>query len=499
MAIGMSLDLDQMLRLSLTTLLRKLSCSAGAVYAVGWSEGRECTPEPIYSIPRMIEHHELFAEVLSKFPEFLERKRSTTGGELARISGSLGDNGHYHMVDLPGFGVLLLLKSGEDISPLVLKALQPLSVKLANACRACLQQRSLKESESKFRSIFDTANDAIWIHDSETGQVLDVNQRMCEMHKCTKEEALSRNVEDLSSGQPPFTQREALNWIKKAAEEGPQLFEWLCKDIDGGLFWVETNLKQTNIAGEERVLAIVRDITERKRMEEELQLINTELEGFAHTVSHDLKGPLTAAALAGYTLKELIGAPGTEEARPEVLEMYDILSRNVEKANDLIDDILELAEAGETPGGIDAVDVGQVVEGILEERAEIIAEKGIGVRVSEDLGRARANPTHVYQVFSNLIGNAIKHNDSESPRITIARLQDDDRGGHRYLVRDNGSGIPPEDLDKLFIPFFKRKPWDTGIGLSIVEKILKVYDGEITAYNDNGACFEFRLRDFCQE
>lgn len=203
MAVGMSLDLDQMLRISLTTLLRKLSCSAGVVYAVGGcSEGRECTLEPVYSIPRTIERHQLFAEALSKFPEFIERKRSTTGGELARISGSMGDNGHYHMVDLPGFGVLLLLKSGEDISPLVLKALQPLSVRLANACIACEQQRSLEESESKFRSIFDTANDAIWVHDQETGQVLDVNQRMCEMYKCTKEEALSRMWKTSAPGGP---------------------------------------------------------------------------------------------------------------------------------------------------------------------------------------------------------------------------------------------------------------------------------------------------------
>ena len=319
------------------------------------------------------------------------------------------------------------------------------------------------------------------------------------MYKCTKVEALGLTVEDLSSGQPPFTQREAISLIKKAVEEGPQLFEWLAKDIEGRLFWVEVNLKQTNIDRKECILAIVRDITERKQAEEELQRINTELQGFAHTVSHDLKGPLTAASLAGNILKELVGAPGTEETRAEELELYDILCRNIERANKLIDDILELAELSEAPGGMKAVDVGEVVESILEERAGIIAEKGIGVRVSKDLARVRANPTHVYQVFSNLIGNAIKHNDSESPRITISRLEDDDRGGHRYLARDNGSGIPPECLDKLFIPFFKGETGETGMGLAIVEKIVKIYDGEITVYNDGGACFEFRLRDFCQE
>lgn len=143
--------------------------------------------------------------------------------------------------------------------------------------------------------------------------------------------------------------------------------------------------------------------------------------------------------------------------------------------------------------------MGEVVETILEERKGTIEGKGIEVAASDDLGRVVANPTHVYEVFANLIGNAIKHNENPSPTLTVSHLGDDGEGGHRYLVRDNGAGIPTEDMGKIFIPFFRGRKGETGIGLSIVEKTVKLYGGEIKVYNDEGACFEFVLRDFAGE
>ncbi|OGP73222.1 MAG: hypothetical protein A2V86_13375 [Deltaproteobacteria bacterium RBG_16_49_23] len=128
----------------------------------------------------------------------------------------------------------------------------------------------LQASENNYRAIFDTANDAIFIHDIETGEILDVNRKMCEMYGYTGEEARRINVEVLSSGTPPYTQENALRWIKKAVEGYPQLFEWMAKDKADRLFWVEVNLKRVTIGGEDRLLAIVRDITERKKVEEAL-------------------------------------------------------------------------------------------------------------------------------------------------------------------------------------------------------------------------------------
>ena len=233
-----------------------------------------------------------------------------------------------------------------------------------------------------------------------------------------------------------------------------------------------------------------------KRSEEELERANVELAGYAHTVSHDLKGPLTAIEIASDALVSLAKEPQTEEIRRKSEKLAENITISVNRSSELIEDVLNLAEAGQTPKDVSRVDVSETMARLLEERARDIEKKGIQVKVDNDLGYVTASPTHIYEVFTNLISNAIKYNDSKKPVIEISYLGDVERDAHRYLVRDNGSGIPPESLDNIFVPFFKEATGGTGLGLSIVEKIIKLYDGEINAYNDNGACFEFVLRDF---
>jgi signal transduction histidine kinase len=81
----------------------------------------------------------------------------------------------------------------------------------------------------------------------------------------------------------------------------------------------------------------------------------------------------------------------------------------------------------------------------------------------------------------------------------ISRLSDDGNGRLRYLVRDNGPGIPDDYLDDVFLPFFRGEKGATGIGLATVAKIADVYDGEVKAYNEDGACFEITLSDYRPE
>jgi len=94
--------------------------------------------------------------------------------------------------------------------------------------------------------------------------------------------------------------------------------------------------------------------------------------------------------------------------------------------------------------------------------------------------------------------NAIKHNAGRDLKIEVSYLGDDGDGGHRYLFRDNGSGVAPENIGKIFRPFYSGMN-ETGIGLATVAKIVKVYGGSISAYNDGGACFEFVMRDYARE
>ncbi len=237
--------------------------------------------------------------------------------------------------------------------------------------------------------------------------------------------------------------------------------------------------------------SLKREIEVRALAEERLARINGELEGFAHTVSHDLKNPLAAIETASEALRRMV-VPSVEDYGPEVVEVFDLIERNVDKANRLIEDLLTLARAGQFPERMSDIDIRGVVLKIIEERADHIEEGGVAVNVGKDLGVLPANETHMYQVFSNLIENAIKHNPENGLTISVSSPGTVD-GKRRYLVRDSGRGLQESDLDKLFIPFFKGADGQTGIGLSIVEKIVKLYGGCIRAYNDGGACFEFTI------
>ena len=133
------------------------------------------------------------------------------------------------------------------------------------------QKELLRDSELRFRTIFDNSNEAIFIHELPSGRIVDVNQTMCTMYGYTREEALDPTVAKSGSGVPPYTRSDALKWIRKAMEGGPQLFEWHTRDKTGHLFWVEVKMRPLTIGNDKTVVAAVRDIDERKRMEEALR------------------------------------------------------------------------------------------------------------------------------------------------------------------------------------------------------------------------------------
>lgn len=156
---------------------------------------------------------------------------------------------------------------------------------------------ALNAFDAPYRALFDAANDAMFVHDPVTGAILDVNRRMTKMYGMTRKEALRLSVEDLSAGIAPYTQALALDRLREAVAGRPQLFEWLAKDRAGRLFWVEVNLQRVDIGRKHRLLAIVRDITERKRSDRLLR------------EAHDSQTTLNALlqlALADLNLEELL-------------------------------------------------------------------------------------------------------------------------------------------------------------------------------------------------
>jgi len=389
-------------------------------------------------------------------------------------------------------------------------------------------EEALRDSEEHYRSLFDDSPVSIWEEDlsavksridrlKESGvtdldeffeqnrdvlkefaalvKVLDVNEVTMKMYgaKDRKEflgglgrvfsketyEVIREGLVTLSKGGTSF-QSESIN-LSLAGERIHVLTRWSIP------------------AGHEddwsKMMISLVDISKRKQAEEKLKRINVELEGYAQTVSHDLKGPLANIMLGAEMIVKLRHSTGSGDSG-DIDEMADTIIRNARKANRRIEDVLVLAESGQEPRETSLVDVREVVEEVLEEMSNVIKEKGIEMDVSGDLGSVTANPTQIRQVFSNLVGNAIKYNDSENPIIRIAYLGDDGDSGQRYLVKDNGPGIPECIIDEVLLPFIKGKGGDTGVGLSIVENIVKAYGGQMRAYNEGGACFEFNLMGF---
>ena len=133
--------------------------------------------------------------------------------------------------------------------------------------------RALSESESRFRQIFDTINEAIFIHDPASDAILDVNQPICEMFGHARTEALRISPEAISSGDPPYTEAEFLARIRRAAIDGPATFVWHCRRKNGEQFWAEVSLHPARIGERELLLIVVRDIDERIRHQQELDYL----------------------------------------------------------------------------------------------------------------------------------------------------------------------------------------------------------------------------------
>ncbi|MDH5299120.1 MAG: PAS domain S-box protein, partial [Desulfobulbaceae bacterium] len=150
-------------------------------------------------------------------------------------------------------------------------------------------QESLQASERNYREIFHATNEAIFVHDQSSGAILDVNRAMCSMYGYGRDEVLSLDVGALSAGEPPYTMAEAAGWITRSRDEGPQTFTWRARRKNGELFWVEVNLKHAFIGGRERLLAVVHDITERKKAEDDLARHRLNLEKLVERRTADLR------------------------------------------------------------------------------------------------------------------------------------------------------------------------------------------------------------------
>ena len=130
--------------------------------------------------------------------------------------------------------------------------------------------RNLMESKQYLQSVFNACPDAIFVHDAETGIIIDINESTCQMFLCEREHLVGNDVGVVSVDELPYDTDHALKWLDKARNEGSQIFEWRSKRLDNSVFWSEVNINFAIIGQKERFIVLVRDITDRKKSAEEL-------------------------------------------------------------------------------------------------------------------------------------------------------------------------------------------------------------------------------------
>ncbi len=242
-------------------------------------------------------------------------------------------------------------------------------------------------------------------------------------------------------------------------------------------------------------LHIAKDITERKQAEEkqkqlfeEVKSANQELNDFAHIVSHDLKAPLYGIR----TIADWISSDYQDKLDDDGKEQLGLLMGRVDRMYNLIDGILTYSRIGRTKEQREPVDLNELVHDIIDTLA---VPENITVEVDDELPVISCDQTRILQVFQNLLSNAVKYMDKPQGKITISCVEESDLW--KFSVADNGPGIEEKDFERIFQIFQTGAPRDeidsTGVGLSVVKKIVEMYEGTIWVESqvDKGSTFIF--------
>ncbi|MEN6442122.1 MAG: PAS domain S-box protein [Methanoregula sp.] len=337
-------------------------------------------------------------------------------------------------------------------------------------------EKILRESERNYREIFDATNEAISIDEISTGRLIDVNMRMLEMYGYSqKKEILERTIGDLSAGIPPYTQSEAIEYIKKTLTDGPQVFEWQAKTKTGETFWVEMSLQRSQIGGQDRILAVVRDMTGRKCMEQSLQQMNKKLKILSSTTRHDINNKLTI--LSGYSglVKEMV-------PDEKIQSFVGIQENAIADISKILKFTKEYEQLGvEMPTWLTVQTVLSSAISEIQIKPLTFSDTTKGLQVFAD--------SMFERVFYHLIDNIIRH----AASATAVQVGYTVSNGDCVIwIKDDGPGILPENKEKIFQRGFGK---NTGLGLFISREILAITNLEIheTGEFGKGACFEIRI------
>ncbi|PNU19403.1 hypothetical protein C2E25_12545 [Geothermobacter hydrogeniphilus] len=385
-------------------------------------------------------------------------------------------------------------------------------------------EQELRESEERFREIFNGTTEALFIHDAGDGRILDLNHTAEIMYRGSREQLLASDIDKLSSGTAPYTGEEARVLVEKTRRDGQQVFEWHARRLDGELFWAEVSLRTTTIAGKQVIIAGVRDISQRKQMEEfmlqseKMLTIGKLAAGIAHEINNPLAGVLQNLQILSLRLdsKGRTNQDATAETGlpPEALAAYlkrrqiphiiDSATEAALRARTIVEDLLTFSRR---PNRKHPVDLATVIKTALKlASTEYDPEQNfdfrhirIEKRMASSLPTIQGTSDQLQQVVLNLLRNAAQamiEAGTEKPTISITLEQHDQ---HILLqIKDNGPGMDEQTRLRIFEPFFSTRlgRGGTGLGLALVSYIVhQNHGGSISVESSpgRGCCFSIRL------
>lgn len=372
--------------------------------------------------------------------------------------------------------------------------------------------RRIAQTETRYRNLFTSMRDVVIIADLSR-IIIDVNQpALRTVFGYEADEVVGKSSSILYADHAAFemTGREVFNRHDVLANK---LVETRFRRKSGEIFDGEMfALKMVGDRGEPvGNIGVIRDITERKRSEEEirrlnagleqrvaertaqLEAVNRELEAFSYSVSHDLRAPLRHIDGFSQILMEDCDGGLSEECRGFVGRIRTATTR----MDRLIDAMLELSQLSRKTLGHERIDLSALAEEIVAELRGAEPQRRVAVDIAGGMA-AEGDGALLWVLMENLISNAWKYT-TKTPDGRIELGASDDGDVTVYHVRDNGAGFDPQYADKLFVPFQRlhadREFNGIGIGLATVKRIVNRHGGRIWAESrpGEGAAFYFTL------
>ncbi len=339
-------------------------------------------------------------------------------------------------------------------------------------------------------NLLDHSTDAFEVCDEE-GNFVFVNQRACKRYGLTNKELLQMNRKDFyDEGEG---EKEWSFFIANLnATEDNVLLEQDFEDVEGNIIPEEINAKFLNLNGKGYIVTFIRDITERRKSQgvqdqlfQNLKIVNEELENFAYIVSHDLKAPLRGIGSLTDWLIEDYSSSLDDEGK----EMLVLMKKRVLRLHGLIEGILQYSRIGRAEIEKVSINLNEMVADIIDMLAP---PDHFSIEVGQ-LPTITNSESSIKQVFQNLISNSLKYNDKEKGQVKInCRTQNN---FYQFCVEDNGPGIDEKYHERIFKIFQTLAPKDefqsTGVGLTIIKKIVEHNQGEVWIESELGEGTKF--------